>query len=131
MGLSLILKSTPTNLAYNLTHDEFKCRCHNSTCHYTLISPLLALAWNNLRTEWAEPLKVNSGFRCQIHNSSDHVKGIDRSRHTMGLAIDISIITMTNSEKDSFKELAEKHFDVVIDYGSFLHCHMELRHIGK
>jgi uncharacterized protein YcbK (DUF882 family) len=89
------------------------------------------MAWNNLRQEWGAPLKVNSGFRCQIHNSSDHVKGKDHSRHTMGLAVDIAVTTMSHNEKDSFLDTAKRHFDVVIDYGSFVHCHMEIRHIEK
>ena len=74
------------------------------------------------------PLQINSGYRCQSHNISKGVGGSEKSKHTMGSAIDISYEDLTVSETLKLIKEAKKHFAVVINYPpkQFIHCHVEV-----
>jgi len=108
-------------LAYNLQSEEFKCHCDRLTCNQVLFSPRLKDSWNLTRSQFGKPLKINSGHRCQAHN--EEVGGVEDSAHTKGEALDISHIEFEPLEKRHLKVLLEKHFDIVIEYPTFYHCH--------
>lgn len=124
MELKVINKNSPNHeLAYKLTHDEFKCRCSFSDCTFTLVNHRVLLAFDCIRATWGGPIFVNSGFRCQKHNSN--VGGARDSWHKKGSAIDIR----PEDPEDLMKlyNIAVKFFDLIIIYedDGFLHCQME------
>lgn len=115
----IISKYSNCMLHPNLHHDEIKCRCKREECHYTLVSPALLQCWSELRSEMNSPINVTSGFRCQVHNKE--VGGMDMSRHTMGMAVDL-----THPDIEKLHNKAKYIFDVVIYYKEerFVHCHI-------
>ena len=115
-------KDEVKTFGYKITLAEFKCRCDYERCHYTLIDGRLVFAWNQLRNEFAAPLRINSGFRCQWHNLD--VGGIDDSRHTVGSALDISSKALPAEKKIRLLRIAKKYFPFVIEYPEFIHVDM-------
>jgi len=116
-------KNMSVDLAPYLTHDEFKCKCHSPRCHFTLASQGLMVSYKNLRREWGRKIQINSGFRCMEHNRA--VAGSNHSSHTTGHAIDMAPDRV--DELFLLEEMARKHFDVVIRYSGFIHCHNEVK----
>ena len=102
-----------------LTHNEFKCKCRSLVCTRTLIYSSVIDSFNRVREEYGVAVYVNSGFRCQYHNKK--VGGVPNSYHTIGAAIDIR--PKYPEDLDYLETLAKQHFDVVIKYDTFLHCH--------
>ena len=111
-------------LGFKLQHSEFKCKCDNERCHYTLVSSLLMTRWYAFRKAMGTPIPVTSGFRCQTHN--EKVGGKPESYHTLGMAIDISYKGFPQRTKDKFIEEAAKYFTFTLDYPNqeFIHCHV-------
>lgn len=112
-------------LSKNLTLEEFKCRCTNEDCNYTLVSSRVISNFQTLRDLLDRPLTINSGFRCKKHNEA--VGGAKKSKHTMGLAIDISTKGMSETVKFRLIENARLLFDYTQVYIGldFIHCHVE------
>ncbi len=121
MIIEIIEKEFNGEIAYKLSNLEFRCKCNNKDCNYTLFSPKLSKSWHLTRATWGRPLKVNSGFRCQKHNEA--VGGVDKSRHMLGEAIDISHSQFNIQDKNKLKEILERFFDVVLEYETFYHYH--------
>lgn len=63
---------------------EFLCPC----CRGGRASTQLVYALDLLRRAWANPVRVNSGYRCEKHNRE--VGGVPPSRHLLGLAADVA-----------------------------------------
>lgn len=84
-----------------LTHDEFKCKCNNYRCQYTIISTVLIARFKKLRIlAGNKPIKITSGFRCSTHNLAEGGKKL--SRHLFGFALDMippKGVTLNNFEK--------------------------------
>ena len=122
LDVEIFDKSHKAKLTDWLTHSEFRCRCDNKDCTFTIVSPRLLNAFRTVRKHWGTPLRVTSGFRCQRHNAE--VGGHPDSYHKKGCAIDI--VPHKGNIEDLYK-LAVKFFDIVIHYKDkgFLHCHME------
>jgi uncharacterized protein YcbK (DUF882 family) len=59
-----------------------------------LINPKLLRAYEKFRKAVGKPLKINSGFRCFIHNQ--RIGGAPLSHHTAGDALDIDYSTFKN-----------------------------------
>ena len=116
----MIPKGHTHKIAYYLNANEFACKCQHESCHYTLVSEELLIAWSGLRAAWGRPLKLNSAFRCAKHN--DEVGGVKDSNHTRGMAIDIDTSEMSHEEYVRFNELAAQEFDYCIAHESFTHC---------
>jgi len=112
-------KSMARMITYKLTLSEFKCKCTYDDCHFTLVSPGFVESWENLRSDFGSPLRVTSGFRCQMHNID--VGGVINSRHTVGSAVDVSTKSMDTKQRIKLLQFANKYFSYVKDYGSFLH----------
>ena len=123
LHILMIPKSYDLYLTTGLRHTEFKCRCSRKTCTHTLVVDKLRTAYGNLRTSVGFPLEINSGFRCQMHNAE--VGGSSSSSHMTGHAIDISTKNLNMDEFEVLLEQSKIHFDVVIIYETFIHCHME------
>ena len=109
-------------IAHKLTHAEFRCQCDYASCKNTLIAISLITAWDRSRAEYGKPLKINSGFRCQVHNSSEQVQGVDGSKHTLGMAIDISTRDMGEVEIETLRKILFENFDYVRVYPTFIHA---------
>ena len=110
----------------NLVSSEFKCGCKNDLCTFTIIDSEFVRSWNLLRSLWAEPIHLNSGYRCINHNAN--VGGRKKSRHCKGSAGDLSTMRMDERTLMEFISLCSHCFDVVIPYNIsekilFVHCH--------
>lgn len=114
--INIHLKGSNVPLATNLTLEEVDCQCDSDRCTYTLVHEDLLAAWNKLRIAWGKPLKINSGFRCQTHNQ--RVGGAKKSRHTLGLALDISLV---GYDRYTLLEAARRVFPFVLEYENFMH----------
>ena len=65
---------------------EFACKCG---CGFDTVSIELLDVLEDLRQVWDQPIKINSGCRCEKHNES--VGGTPGSYHTKGMAADIVV----------------------------------------
>ena len=120
--INIAPKSLDLQLARGLTLNEYKCKCTHKTCHYTLYARKLVKAYEKVRVAIGVSLSITSGYRCQVHNASDAVKGVVNSSHTSGHAIDISFKGLTPCNKNKLMQLARENFDYVRAYDSFMHC---------
>ena len=68
----------------NFKVSEFACKC----CGENHINQHILDMAQALRDELGVPINVNSGYRCEIHNT--RVGGAKGSYHTRGLAADLS-----------------------------------------
>lgn len=109
-------------LSPKLTLSEFDCKCSNLTCTRTLVLSRTVRSFNLTRSAYKAPIRVNSAFRCQVHNEA--VGGLENSYHRVGAAMDIAPVgDFTVDEFNRLEELARLYFDVVLRYEGFLHCH--------
>ena len=109
----VIDKNKDIMLEVGISHDEFKCKCNNKECAHTIINRELLHKWYMFRVTYMKPVKINSGFRCMMHNKS--VGGSLSSYHTKGMAIDIA------KQDQAMTDLAKSTFPKVIEYDTFLH----------
>lgn len=86
-------------LCFGLKLSEFRCKCNEESCRSVLVNPKLLRAYEKFRKAIGKPLRINSGFRCFIHNK--RIGGAALSHHTAGDAIDI--------DYHNFKNLFEPH----------------------
>lgn len=89
-------RGSKTILSLNFSAYEFDCKC--GVCENTLISIKTVNILQMIRSEVGGPLKINSGYRCEKHNSSRAVGGVRGSQHVLGKAADVSCATKTPSE---------------------------------
>ena len=68
----------------NFKVSEFACKC----CGENNIDQRILDMAQALRDELGVPIRVNSGYRCEVHNA--RVGGAKGSYHTKGLAADLS-----------------------------------------
>ena len=68
----------------NFKVSEFGCKC----CGENRIDQRVIDIAQAIRDELGVPVRVNSGYRCATHNRN--VGGVKGSRHTKGLAADLS-----------------------------------------
>lgn len=107
-----------------LHSSEIHCKCNRNECHYTLLGQATADSFFNVRRSFGKPLYLNSFFRCQKHNSSEDVGGVDTSSHTTGLALDIRTTEFTKAQKARLVKICKKYFDYVKVYDHFIHCQL-------
>ena len=78
-----------------------------------------------VRERYGKPIKVNSGFRCPIHNRT--VRGVVGSQHMKGEAADIIPVSSekikVKSELERLVKIIEElgKFDQLIIYPTFVH----------
>ena len=71
----------------NFKVSEFACKCG---CGYNVIDQRVIDMAQIIRDALGVPIHVNSGCRCEKHNASPTVGGVQGSFHTKGLAADLS-----------------------------------------
>lgn len=93
--MSLILnKFLDRELCFGLKLSEFRCKCTNDSCKSVIVNPKLPKAYEKFRKAVGRPLKINSGFRCFLHNLA--IGGAALSHHTAGDAVDIDYHNLKN-----------------------------------
>jgi uncharacterized protein YcbK (DUF882 family) len=98
------------------TEAEMECHgddCCGNTC--AMDSSFMALL-DKVRDEIGQPMHVNSGFRCNIHNHE--IGGVPNSWHTKGMAADCYV---SRGKLSTLKDIASQYFAEVIMYDNFVH----------
>lgn len=98
---------------------EIDCKCSNYSCKRTLLAQSTEESFLNTRVDFGKPIYINSGYRCDLHNRS--IGGNEDSRHKLGLALDLR--PEHKVDLDYLEEVARQHFEVVLRYSDFIHCH--------
>lgn len=70
----------------NFKVSEFACK----HCGGNEIDQRVVNMAQTIRDEIGVPIRINSGYRCAVHNSSPSVRGAKNSNHVKGLAADLS-----------------------------------------
>jgi uncharacterized protein YcbK (DUF882 family) len=84
-------------LTGNFSKSEFECKCGCEMPNDVLDNiKLLAIQLQTIREYVGQPIKINSAYRCQLHNSI--IGGVKTSQHILGKASDITINTFTPDE---------------------------------
>ena len=84
-------------LTGNFSKSEFECKCGCEMPNDVLDNiKLLAIQLQTIREYVGQPIKINSAYRCEFHNSI--TKGVKKSQHILGKASDITINTFTPDE---------------------------------
>lgn len=126
--MRLLRKGKTKKLSDHINQYEIDCKCTNPRCFYTLIHPVTLHCFEKLRTlAGNKSILINSAFRCQHHNASDQVKGVEHSKHCLGYALDL--VPPKGMDIYKFADYAkDAGFDVVIIYSEkgFIHCHNNL-----
>ena len=110
-------------MANNTEHfnvNEFSCKCG---CGFNIIDQRVIDMAETIRTALGVPVRVNSGCRCDKHNS--RVGGVKGSKHTKGLAADLSCelgaVKMFDTVKKLHAEGKLPELDYCIRYKTFIH----------
>lgn len=74
-----------SNDTKNFKVTEFSCKCG---CGFNSIDQRIINMAQTIRDELGVPVRINSGCRCDKHNKN--VGGVKGSKHTKGLAADLS-----------------------------------------
>lgn len=109
-------KHLDRELCFGLKLSEFQCKCNEKSCRSVLVNPKLLRAYEKFRKAVGKALKINSGFRCFIHNLNEH--GATLSRHTVGDAIDIDYHSFKAlfTPEEVIKMLKDAGFTFVLHY---------------
>ena len=84
-------------LTNNFNKSEFNCKCGCEMPNDVLDNiKLLAIQLQTIREYVGQPIKINSAYRCEFHNSI--TKGVKKSQHILGKASDITINNFTPDE---------------------------------
>ena len=104
----------------NFNVSEFSCKCG---CGFNIIDQRIIDMAQTIRDALGVPVKVNSGCRCDKHNAK--VGGVKGSKHTKGLAADLSCSLGAQKMFDTVKKLHSEgklpQLDYCIKYKSFIH----------
>ena len=79
---------TSGRITKNFRLSEFACKGKKCCGHAAPINFELVERLQKLRDVVGRPLRINSGFRCPVHNKA--VGGASKSMHMLGLAADIA-----------------------------------------
>ncbi len=88
-------KGAGERLAQNFNSNEFDCK-GNGCCNSTKVDTELVLLLQKLREHFGKSVRINSGYRCEKHNSA--VGGTSGSRHQTGQAADIVVTGVATKE---------------------------------
>lgn len=99
-------------IAKNIHLNELSCRC-GCTTPPQVLPHLVTLGFmlQRIRDHFNAPVYINSGYRCQAHNSA--VGGASRSYHMQGIASDIRV-------KDVHPQIVYKHVLLLMSKGLIL-----------
>jgi len=119
VNVIILQRGNDFKITENLSSKEIECKCGRNICQDYLFSSEVINKFQELRDDFGAPIKINSGFRCQSHNHG--VGGRDNSKHKLGMALDLSVDKIN---LDALELLAQKYFDTVLRYETFIHVHM-------
>jgi uncharacterized protein YcbK (DUF882 family) len=105
-----------TRITPDFCLEEFVCKC--GKCN-TPVEVELILRLQELRNQFGQPLKINSGARCEEHNKA--VGGKPSSLHLLGKAADIKTSYMSKEERNRLLNLAKGMFNGIGVSDAFLH----------
>lgn len=91
-------------LSEHFDSTEFACKCG---CGFDKIDPKLIEVLEDVREFYGQPIKINSGCRCDVHNA--RVGGVRNGPHTKGIAADIVVKGVDEVEVADYLE--EKYPD--------------------
>lgn len=101
MAIAEYQKGDASCLSVNFRVSEFAC--HGSgCCHRVLVDGNLVAYLQKIRDHFGKPVIINSGYRCEKHNS--RVGGSKSSRHLMGMAADIAVQGVAPAEVARYAE---------------------------
>ena len=110
-------------MANNTKHfnvNEFACKCG---CGFNIIDQKVINIAQTIRDALGVPVRVNSGCRCDKHNS--RVGGVKGSKHTTGFAADLSCelgaVKMFDTVKKLHADGKLPDLDYCIRYKTFIH----------
>lgn len=110
-------------MAHNSTNfniNEFSCKCG---CGFNIIDQRVIDMAQTIRDALGVPVKINSGCRCEKHNKN--VGGVKGSKHTKGLAADLSCSLGAKKMFDTVQNLHAEgklhDLDYCIRYRNFIH----------
>ena len=95
-------RSDKIQLSKNFRLDEFKCKC--GKCDPILVDEALVDWLQKIRDHFGRSVNINSGYRCEDHNSSPKVGGSKGSHHVKGMAADIRVEGITPEEVAKYAE---------------------------
>lgn len=126
----ILNKLLDRELCFGLRLSEFRCKCNEKSCRSVLVNPKLLRAYEKFRRAVGKPLKINSGFRCFVHNMREH--GAILSRHTAGDAIDISYTNFKDlfTPEEVIKMLKEAGFTYILHYIEEDFFHADVRELN-
>ena len=108
------------NNTNNFNVSEFSCKCG---CCFNIIDQRIINMCQTIRDALGVPVRVNSGCRCQKHNAK--VGGVKGSKHTKGLAADLSCSLGAQKMFETVKALHSEgklqDLDYCIRYKTFIH----------
>ena len=103
----------------NFKVSEFACK----HCGQNKIDPRVLTMAQTIRDALGVPVRVNSGYRCPTHNAN--VGGVKNSKHTLGLAADLSCSLGSAKMFETVKQLKAEgklpDLDYCIKYRTFIH----------
>ncbi|MBA7542134.1 hypothetical protein ES705_34453 [subsurface metagenome] len=85
-------------IAKNFKLKEFQCPC----CKRVMLDSRLLKGLVLLRIMMNRPVRISSGYRCEIENN--RVKGYKNSYHLVGMAADIQVKDISISDLADFAE---------------------------
>ena len=88
-------------LSEHFAASELSCR----HCGHLFITPALIVMLEKLRSLVGEPLTIASGYRCPTHNRN--IRGATKSKHCLGMAVDILVPDKYRDNPAEFIEAAE------------------------
>ena len=104
----------------NFKVSEFACKCG---CGHNPIDQRVIDMAQTIRDALGVPVRVNSGCRCEKHNAKSG--GVKGSKHTKGLAADLSCklgaVKMFDTVKRLHAEGKLPELDYCIRYKTFIH----------
>ena len=109
-------KGERVSLSENFVSTEFDCK-GKGCCSSTQIDSELVIKIQKIRSHFGKAVTVNSGYRCEGHNTA--VGGAKGSRHMLGMAADIAVKGTVPVEVAKYAE----HIGVlgIGLYGTFVH----------
>jgi uncharacterized protein YcbK (DUF882 family) len=101
-------------LSPHFSTKEFECKC--GVCRTQLIDDTLIEKLTKMRDDLSEPIKINSGYRCERWNAVQN--GVLDSKHMHGQASDISVVGMNGV---GLAKAAEKYFNRIGVANAWIH----------
>ena len=102
-------KGAGIKLSENFNSNEFDDDLEDETNHFTLISPFLIVAMQQIRSAIGQPVTISSGFRTEKKNTA--IGGATRSYHTKGMAADWTVLDPNFSLTEFYNIIIDPEFE--------------------